>query len=339
MTFKRGNDAGMHLFVGFRGVTLDEELKFLINDFRIGGIVLFKRNIETPDQLRDLLERAQSHAEQVLKRSLWVAIDQEGGPVQRLIPPFIQLPSASELAALGPQAVAEWSAKAASDMRRMGIHINFAPVLDIQPPGRPHFMEGRCLGSEPEVVSNLGKLWIGTMQEGRVSATAKHFPGLGLAEFDPHYFAPVINWTHDAAMERDLLPFHDAVKAGVHCVMTSHALYPYLDRGWPATLSPAVNDGLLRNKLGFRGVLLSDDLDMAAVSEKFTWREMAEQGLLSTIDYFLLCQNSRNIEFMFRALSDSLAARSDLAALHDASLDRIQWLFDQHGELHSGLKK
>ncbi len=337
MALKPGYDAGAHLLVGFRGITPEEELKSLIDDFHIGGIVLFRRNVESPEQLRDLLDNTQRYALQVLKRSLWVSIDQEGGPVQRLAPPFVQLPAASELAAQGPAAVAEWSAKAASDMRRMGIHINLAPVLDLQPQNQPRFMQGRCLGSEPEVVSRLGGLWIDTMQQGGVSATAKHFPGLGLAELDPHHFVPVIRWTGDDAMQKDLLPFHDAVKAGVHCVMTSHALYPHVDPAWPATLSPAINDGLLRKTLGFKGVLLSDDMDMAAVSEKFSWKEMAEQGLLSTIDYFLLCQNSENIEFMARALSDSLAARSDLAAMRGESLKRIQRLFERHPELRSGL--
>lgn len=321
------NDVGTHLLVGFRGLELEGELKGFIKNFGVGGIVLFRRNIKGPEQLRALLNETQAFAQETLGRPLWVAIDQEGGPVQRLTPPFTQLPSAKELAAQGGDAIAEWECKAASDLRRMGIQINLAPVLDVVSPETPNFMDARSLGSDPREVARLGRIWIETLQANGVSATAKHYPGLGQAELDPHHFAPVIRWQNDEAMQRDLLPFREAIGAGVHCVMTSHALYPFLDPQWPATLSPAINNEWLRNRLGFEGVLLSDDMDMAAMSEKYSWGEMARHGLLSSIDFFLLCQRSENIEIFYRALSDAIGHGGALADMHRKSLGRIDRLF------------
>lgn len=328
---RRNETAGLHLLVGFQGLTFGEELKSLVSEYAIGGIVLFKRNIESPDQLRALIDEAQELAGRTLGRPLWVAIDQEGGPVQRLAPPFTRLPSARDLSIEGERAVVEWSARAAAELRQVGIQINLAPVLDVVAGGKSHFMEARSLGSNPDCVAELGRLWIKTLQENGISATAKHYPGLGQAELDPHHFAPVIRWQDDAAVQRDLLPFREAIKAGVHCVMTSHALYPFLDPERPATLSSTINHDWLRNRLGFRGVLLSDDMDMAAVSEKYTREEMVRQGLLSSIDFFLLCQRSENIEPFHRALVDAVTSDPVLADAGRRSIQRIENLFVQHG--------
>jgi beta-N-acetylhexosaminidase len=317
-------DIGVQLLVGFRGTTLEEELKSLIRDFHIGGMVIFKRNVEGPEQLQTLLAKAQEYARERLGRPLWVAIDQEGGPVQRLIPPFTQLPSARALAAQGSEAVREWSARAACELRKIGIHINLAPVLDVVPEGTAHFMAERSLGSDAKQVAHLGEVWIRTLQEQGISATGKHYPGLGRAETDPHHYGPVIRWESKEAIAEDLLPFRQAIQAGVHCIMTSHALYPCLDSEWPATLSPTINHEWLRNRLGFDGILFSDDLDMAAVSERYSFEKMVRQGLCATIDFFLLCQQPGNIEPLYRALAEAIAHDRALADLRRRSLQRIE---------------
>lgn len=323
-------DAGIHLLVGFQGTEADSELKAIIKDFQVGGLVLFRRNIETRRQLLSLVNEVQAFAEETLGRPLWFAIDQEGGPVQRLAPPFTQLPSARQLASQGAQAVIEWTTKAALDLRECGIQINLAPVLDVPSLDPTHFMAERCLGSEPTQIAQLGKLWIETLQKHGISATAKHYPGLGRAESDPHHFAPVIYWDLEEAMVDALLPFREAVKADVHCVMTSHARYPALDPDWPATLSSIINQEWLRNNLLFEGVLLSDDLDMAAMASNYSWQEIAERGLRATIDFFLVCQQTGNIELLYESIHHVLAADRDLAELHQRSLRRIETLFARH---------
>jgi beta-N-acetylhexosaminidase len=327
---KVNSEVGLHLMVGFRGVDTQEELKSIIRDFHIGGIIIYRRNVEGRDQLLNLLAEAQAFARETLGRGLLVAIDQEGGRVQRLAPHFTELPAADDLAERGPEAVSEWAEKAALDLRQCGIQINFAPVLDVSSGEETHFMKDRCLGSDPQRVAELGRLWITTLQKNGISATAKHYPGLGLAESDPHHFAPIIHWQNQESLEEALLPFRAAVKAGVHCVMTSHARYPYLDPDWPATLSPIINADWLRTRLQFGGVLFSDDLDMAAVHDSHAWEEMVIQGVRSTVDLFLLCQHSANIEPLFRVLHDATFNGSFPVELRHNSLERIRNLFRMH---------
>jgi len=324
------SELGSHLLIGFQGTSFGDQLIYLLREFAVGGIVLFRRNMESIEQLRTLLEEAQAAARETYKRPLWVAIDQEGGTVQRLKPPFTQLPAARDLAAEGPEAVADWTTTCARELRDLGVHINFAPVLDVVPEAETHFLGTRSLGSDPEDVARLGRLWIRTLQEHRVSATAKHFPGLGQAQLDPHHHAPVIHWPDDTSRERDLIPFRAAIDEGVHCVMTSHSHSPDLDPRWPATLSPTINQQWLRERLGFAGVLCSDDLDMAALNGRFTWADIASQGLLASIDFFLLCQDPDHIEPFAGALWDSVRSRYALADAHRKSLQRLEKLARIH---------
>jgi len=320
------SEPGIHLFIGFSGVRLEEELKYLIREYRPGGIVLFKRNIEGREQLKTLVSSAQALAMEELKRPLFFAIDQEGGTVQRLSPHFLSIPSARSLAEQGREAVAQWAAACAADLREIGIQINFAPVLDIVAEGKEHFMETRSFGSIPAKVSDLGTIWIETLQANGVSATAKHFPGLGRAQLDPHHFAPVIADEKGDDFHLHLIPFRSAIRAGVNCVMTSHAVYRTVDNLHPATLSYEIGHRWLRERLGFGGVLFGDDLDMAAISENYSPEEIAFLGLSCSMDFFLLCQKSESIEPMHRALADQLDRNQSLQRFHCATIQRLEML-------------
>lgn len=315
--------------MGFRGFGLEGELKHLMSEFRPGGIALFRRNIEGRDQIKDLVADAQKFAREELGRPILVAIDQEGGTVQRLTPYFTNLPSAQSMAAEGPEAIAGWARTAAADLVEIGVHINFAPVLDVVPKG-DHFMHPRSLGSEPAKVAELGRVWIRTLQENGVSATAKHFPGLGRAALDPHHFTPVIFDDGAEAFRRDLIPFASAVEAGVHCVMTSHAVYPSIDPDLPATLSREINTHWLREKLGFGGILFSDDLDMAAIGGNFTPEQVLRRGLACGADFMLLCQKIDNIGQFYRTLAELLQQDEPLQRAHKQSVERIERLFRFH---------
>jgi beta-N-acetylhexosaminidase len=324
------NGAGIHLFIGFRGVDLEEELKGLIREYRPGGIVLFKRNIEGREQLINLVTGAQSFALEELGRPVFFAIDQEGGSVQRLTPHFTSIPSASELAGQGAEAVRQWAAKCAADLRQIGIQIDFAPVLDIVADEANHFMGSRSFGATPAIVSDLGTVWIETLQANGISATAKHFPGLGRAELDPHHFSPVIADKATDGFHFDLIPFAAAIRAGVNCVMTSHAVYQAVDPDQPATLSREINLRWLRQRLGFGGVLFGDDLDMAAISDNYSPEEIAFRGLSCATDFFLICQKSERIEPMYRALADLLYWDRSLQQFHLDTVKRVEMLSRFH---------
>ncbi|HYA40536.1 MAG TPA: glycoside hydrolase family 3 N-terminal domain-containing protein [Syntrophobacteraceae bacterium] len=323
-------EAGIHLFLGFRGVNFEEELKYLIREYRPGGIVLFKRNIEDAVQLKTLVSNAQALAIAELHRPVFFAVDQEGGSVQRLSPQFTYIPSARSLAESGRGAVAHWAAACAADLREIGIQINFAPVLDIVAEGKGHFMESRSFGSTAAIVSDLGAIWIETLQANGISATAKHFPGLGRAQLDPHHFAPVIPDQGEDDFQTHLIPFRSAVGVGVNCIMTSHAIYPAVDGSCPATLSHEIGRGWLRDRLGFEGALFTDDLDMAAISDNYSPEEIACLGLSCSTDFFLLCQKSGSIEPMYKALSDQLDRNRSLHSFHSDTIRRLEKLKGFH---------
>lgn len=325
------SEAGIHLFIGFNGLGIDEELVHFITEYQPAGVVLFKRNIESREQLKALVSSARALAMEKLGRPLLFAIDQEGGSVQRLASLYSSIPSAQSLAEKGRESVSRWAAICAGDLREIGIEINFAPVLDIVAAGKGSFMESRAFGSTPEQVSELGSVWIETLQANGISATAKHFPGLGRAGLDPHHFAPVIAGEREEDFELDLVPFGAAVRAGVNCMMTSHAVYRAADPSFPATFSNKICRMWLRERMGFEGVLFADDLDMAAISENYSPEESARLGLGCSIDFFLLCQKSENIEPMYRALSDRLNTDSLLRSFHRDSVKRIDRLAQFHG--------
>lgn len=326
----RLDQPGIHIFAGFKGYHPEEELYYLIKHIRPGGIVLFRRNIEEAGQVKNLIASAQAYARDELGRPLLVAIDQEGGTVQRLSPYFTRLPSAETLASQGTPAIVRWTTTAAADLRDIGIQINFAPVVDIVPENPSHFMFSRSLGSTPEIVSQHARTWINALQEHGISATAKHFPGLGRAALDPHHFAPVITEDSPEQFRRHLIPFQAAIDAGVHCMMTSHAVYPAIDPEGPATLSRVINNTWLRQRMGFKGVLFSDDLDMAAICENYSTKSIVIRGLESSIDCFLLCQKSEALEPFYRELHDTIHGDGAIRNAHTLSRDRISALFRLH---------
>ncbi|OIQ04173.1 MAG: hypothetical protein AUK55_00020 [Syntrophobacteraceae bacterium CG2_30_61_12] len=323
-------DIGRQLFIGFPGTELSAGLDHLIRAVAPGGIVLFQRNVESAPRVRDLLDQAQALAGEHLGRGLWVAIDQEGGRVQRLRGLFEPLPAARELAAAGPGAVAQYAGLAADQLRSLGIHINFAPVLDLATEPGIGFLQDRCLAADPEDVALLGQIWIRTLQDRGISATAKHFPGLGLAALDPHHHLPVLETYREAQMPPHLIPFERAVAAGVHAVMSSHALYPFWDPDHPATLAATVGRDLLRRRMGFTGAYLSDDLDMAAIRRRYSDAEVARLGLAAGLDAFLLCQDPEHCEPFLKALADAVKSDGRLAAHHQAAIARLERSFGFH---------
>lgn len=318
--------SGQHLFVGFYGTTWTETLRARMRALRPGGLVLFRRNIENAEQLNDLIREADAWARAELGRRFIWAVDEEGGTVQRLSGILGPAPAALELAEKGEEAVARVAAETAHGLHRFGIQVNFAPVLDVVEDPRTHFLGSRSLGKAAETVARLGAIWVQALQEHGVAATAKHFPGLGVAHLDPHERLPVLEEDSAEKALPDLLPFREAVHCGVSAVMTSHAVYRFWDADWPGTLSVKINKELLRDAWGFGGVLFSDDLDMKAVVGRYEPETIVRRCLLGTVDGLLVCQDEHSAEILARALSDGIRRHGDLQEAHRRSLDRLRAL-------------
>lgn len=285
--------------VGFEGTGIDDSLRRSILDWRVGGVILFDRNIRDPEQLRGLCRRLQELRRRVAGSPLLIAVDQEGGTVARVREGATVFPGNLALGSGGRAEDAGLQGRITGrDLAGLGINMNLAPVLDLYHPGGSYSLGLRSLGSDPETVAALGRALIAGLQQEGVFATAKHFPGKGRARRDSHRELPVIEASREILNAVDLLPFRRAVAAGVRAVMTSHAAYPALDGGKtrPATLSPAVMTGILRRELGFDGVLISDDLGMGAIGGYCPIEEAVRGGLAAGVDIALVCHFSEERE-------------------------------------------
>jgi len=254
--------------VGFEGLEPSPDVKRLITDFGVGSVILFARNVDRPEQVADLVRELQGIARDANHDlPLLIAVDQEGGRVQRLRGPWTVWPPLRAVGRTGSEDLAREMGQAiALELLACGIRCNFAPVVDVDSNPRNPVIGDRSFGDDPELVGRLGRAMIEGLQGTGVAACAKHFPGHGDTDVDSHFDLPAVDHPLARLQEVELRPFRQAIDAGVATVMTAHVLVRELDPELPATLSPRVIDGLLRRELKYAGVIVSDDLEMQAVS-------------------------------------------------------------------------
>ena len=282
----RGTASIGDLFLlGFEGTAPDAALREWFEALGPGGVVLFARNIVAPEQVADLTAALQGWRGE---SPLLVAVDQEGGRVARFGPPFTVFPGNGALGRAGDIALAEQVGRVVgTELRAVGVTLNFAPVLDLRVGPENPVLGERCLGGDAESVAALGAALIRGMQGAGVAATAKHFPGHGGTAVDSHEALPVVSAEAAWLTGTALAPFRAAVAAEVASIMTAHVCYPALDPDLPATLSPRIL-GLLRRDLRFGGVAVSDDLLMGAIARTWPVEEAAVLALEAGGDVVLL---------------------------------------------------
>ncbi|MCP3943850.1 MAG: glycoside hydrolase family 3 protein [Desulfobacteraceae bacterium] len=311
--------AGQRLMLGFDGTTLNQELKFIIRKIKAGGIILFKPNIESPDQLTRLCSDVQACAADAGQPPLFIAVDQEGGVVARLKHPFTEFAGNPHIHAKGE---AHHFAKITADeLSGVGINMNMAPAMDVVPDGVDSIMKDRAFKGDAKIVSELGCRVIKTMQNNKIMAVAKHFPGIGRTIKDSHLFLPKLDIDIETLKATDMKPFEAARDADVTGIMLSHIFYPQLDDTWPASLSPYIAGGLLRDKLGYDGLVLTDDLDMKAI--KHDIKTCVRQIMASRIDLVLICHKGPNIRVAWEEIIHLLTSDPQFLALGKESMDRI----------------
>ncbi|MGH9254323.1 MAG: beta-N-acetylhexosaminidase [Vicinamibacterales bacterium] len=278
---------GQLLIGSFPGPTIPAELRSLAREFGLGGVILLARNIEAPEQVAELAHDVQSLAGEL---PLWVSVDQEGGRVARLRAPFTEWPPMATLGRSGDVALASrFAAALAAELSAVGITLDYAPVLDIHTNPKNPVIGDRALADDAEVVGRLGAAIIGALQEHGIAACGKHFPGHGDTSVDSHLDLPVIEHAPDRIRRVECVPFRAAIAADVAFIMTAHVLVPSLDEERPATLSRRIVHGLLRDELGFEGVILSDDLEMKAIAAAYAVPDAAVQAIAAGCDGVLIC--------------------------------------------------
>ena len=309
---------GQLLIAGFNGVELPVELRSLARDFGLGGIILFARNIVEPEQVAAVCYEG---ARLTPDMPAWVSVDQEGGRVARLKRPFTEWPPMATLGRSGDVALAErFAAALATEMKAVGITLDYAPVLDIHTNPKNPVIGDRALADKAEEVARLGAAIIRVLQAEGVAACGKHFPGHGDTSSDSHHELPLIEHPPERLRDVELLPFKAAIAAEVATIMTAHIFMPALDETRPATLSTRIVTGMLRDELGYEGVILSDDLEMKAIARDYQVPAAAVLAIDAGCDGVLICSGdwetqAAALESLVYAVEDG---RLSLARVEDA---------------------
>jgi len=315
---------GQLFMLGFDGTTVSPEWADLQSRHKPGGMILFARNLEDPAQIIELTNGLQTRSPH---SSLLIAIDQEGGRVSRLPKGFTIFPPCGVIGACHSEELAYAAASVtAAELRAVGVNMNMAPVLDVHSNPDNPIIGDRAYGSEPDIVAELGLAAVRGFQGKGVVACGKHFPGHGDTSADSHKELPVVKASAEVLFERELPPFRHTIANGLASIMTAHVVYPALDAQRPATLSPAILTDLLREQLGFDGVIVTDDLEMHAISDHHGIGDAAVQAFLAGADMLLICKDRDRavtaMDAVRKAVENGTIARDRL----EASLRRIMQL-------------
>ncbi len=309
-------EIGNSFIIGIPGTEADQTTLSIIKEYGIGGVILFSKNIETPEQVAELCKNLQNASLKYQDSPLLIAIDQEGGRVSRLKPPFFQSAGNWYIScAKDPVKEArDFSQKTAYEMKLVGINMNLAPVLDVCYPCA-EFLRDRTFGSDPKTAALLGQVIIEEMNKNGIISTAKHFPGLGPCKIDPHKEVPVVDIDWDKLERIHIYPFKKAIACGVPAIMVSHGIYRCIDPLFPASVSYKVIR-LLRNTLRFDGLIITDDMEMGAIKHRFDLAEACVMSIKAGVDIVLVCRDQtiviKAIEMLKQALKEKEISKEDL---------------------------
>ena len=311
---------GQMMFVGIHGTTLTESTKNNLTSMHVGGVILFDRNMESREQVKALNAALKDLTLNSYSLPLFLSVDQEGGLVTRMKQQAYTAPSATEISKGKPEDAYAHANKTGKDIRELGFNLDFAPVLDIS-----SRMHGRTYGTTPQQVASFGEQACRGLRDSGVLFTIKHFPGMGRSETDPHTDKSAVNVPQQTIIQEDLLPFRNIIDQYPHhefMVMAGHIRYPAFDAK-PASLSPVILKQMLRNQLGYQGIVITDDLDMGAVSEGYKPEEIGIVAVQAGTDILLSCHDPEVQQRIYRstlqAVKDGKISPSDI----DASVRRI----------------
>ncbi len=308
---------GRMLLVGFEGLEAPQYILDWLAEGRIGGIILFARNVESPRQLAELVRSLQEAS----KHPPLISIDQEGGIVARLRDGFSESPGAMALGAAGSEDLAERVSHAlGTELRALGINFNLAPVVDIGHDSSNPVISTRTLGANAGQVAQLAVAQVRGFQSAGVGACAKHFPGHGNTPVDSHVSLPVVSGSPDFLWAHDLVPFRAVVDAGIASVMISHVKFEEIDPDYPSTMSPKIITGMLREEIGFDGLIVTDCMEMQAITQNYGAGESAVLAALAGVDAMFFSHTRENQEAAYAALVEAAeTGRLSLAQIDAAN--------------------
>lgn len=316
---------GQFLFVGIPGPTIDAETRQLLAETQPGGVILFSRNLESAEQVADLNARIRS----ITRIQPLISIDQEGGAVDRLKTIGEAMPSAPQVCeAEDVSLTSRYGVLAAEILRTLGFNLNFAPVLDLEVhPDADNALKGRYFGKTTAEVVRFAGSYIEGLQQGGVLACGKHFPGLGDSTVDSHKSLPTVERSGEVLRMQDLLPYAELttrLNARLDVVMVAHAWFSAFDsERIPASLSPAVTTTLLRDEMEYKGLAISDDMEMGAIGEMGDFSEACVRAIEAGNDQLLVCQSTDRVREAHEALIRAAESGRISPARRKRGLDRI----------------
>ena len=300
---------GQHLFIGISGHSLTNEEKRFIVDNNIGGVCLFGRNVAEPKQVHELCSEIQSlRHQQEDKLPLFIGIDMEGGRVHRLKKPFTTWPALKKLGDLNvPTLSFHFAHKMGLELKAVGINLDFAPCVDVFTNPLNTVIGDRSISSDPELVAKHISALVRGYIKADVISCAKHFPGHGNTIVDSHEDLPIENLDLDRLETCELIPFKKSFKARVDMVMTSHIKFPKIDPDWPVTLSETFVQKIIRDECRFKGLIVTDDLGMKAMTKHYGIEEVPVRALEAGVDLLLYCNDPEVPPQALEALIDAAA--------------------------------
>jgi beta-N-acetylhexosaminidase len=317
---------GRMLHIGFDGLEAPQYVLDWLAQGKVGGVVLFRRNLHDPAQVAKLVQTCRDAA----PRPILVSIDQEGGRVIRLYRHFTESPGAMAIGATDSEEIAaEVSAVLAEELRALGITWVLAPVVDIAHNPDNAVIGTRALGNHTDRVRDLAVAEVRGFQNAGVAATAKHFPGHGNTPIDTHVQLAVVKGPLDFLWQHDLVPFRAAVEAGVESVLVSHVKFEDLDLEHPASLSPRVVQGLLRDEIGFDGVVCTDCMEMNAITQHYGAAESAVLAALAGEDVIFFSHTQQYQQEAYDALVAAVKSGRLPESRVDESVRRIDHLIER----------
>ena len=292
---------GQMVMIGIHGTDVNEDSLYMLHQYHIGGIIFFDRNMETQEQVRNLTDHLQQQSGE--KLPLFIAVDEEGGKVVRMRSQLPELPAQQDIGATGePEQAKTWAMTIAGLIKGMGINTNFAPVADVGAD------RGRSYSDDADTVTAFVEQAAAGYEEAKAFYALKHFPGIGRASVDPHVEVSDIDISLEELMETDLKPFRSIIEShesGRYFIMMSHLRFPQIDAQEMASLSKPIMTGLLREKLGYRGLVITDDLAMGAVANHNTFRELGVKAIQAGADIALICHEYEHQQEVYLGILDA----------------------------------
>lgn len=277
---------GQLIMIGVHGTTMNDDIAYMLQEFHIGGVILFDRNMESQEQVKELNRQLQEQAASGLP--LFIAVDEEGGLVARMKDKLPPPPAQRDVAMSGNSEEAKLlAARTASSLKNIGFNVNFAPVADVGMDSAH-----RMYSDDADVVTKFVESAVQGYQSENILCSLKHFPGIGKGEADSHHGFVNVSAAKDTLGAEDIKPFKymiDNVDNDSYMVMVTHVTYSALDGNQPASMSPVIMKELLRNQLGYKGLIITDDMDMGAIANYYDYAQVGVDAIKAGADIVMVC--------------------------------------------------